>query len=107
MGDIENNNNVLYNYEDLSKQEITPHVMENYRQCKQSKRMELETEIDNYTNIISFIFDYNYITGLKIIKENSYIERMMQPIMMCEETKNHMQELINISNVYIDNRLKG
>lgn len=104
--DIEKNNNVLYNYKEISKQIISPKVMENFEKYEQADRNEFNKGIDDYINIISFIFDYNYITGLKIIKEKNYIERIMQPLCIYKETKEQMQEIIKIANTYIKERIE-
>lgn len=104
--DIKSGDNVLYNYEKVSKQRITPKVMQDFRNHKQTNRNDFTTDIDNYINTISFIFDYNYITGLKIIQQNKYIERVMKPICICEETLEQMNEIIEIANTYIKQRIE-
>lgn len=80
--------------------------MKDFEQYKQSNRDNFTTEIDSYINIIAFIFDYNFITGLKIIKEQNYIERTMKPICICENTKEQMLKIMEISNTYINERIK-
>lgn len=104
--DIEEKREVLYNYREVARQMITPQVMTDFREYRQSNRNRLDRDIDNYINIISFIFDYNFLTGLKIIKENNYINRIMKPICICEETQEQMEEIITIANTYIDARIK-
>lgn len=104
--DIETNKGVLYNYKEVSKQILSPKIMSDYEHYKQSNRDNFTRDIDNYINIIAFIFDYNFITGLKIIKENNYIERIMKPICICEDTKEQMQKIIDIANKYINERIE-
>lgn len=104
--DIEKNNNVLYNYKEISKQKVSSKIMNDFEQYKQSNRDNFTTDIDSYINIIAFIFDYNFITGLKIIKEQNYIERTMKPICICENTKEQMLKIMEISNTYINERIK-
>lgn len=104
--DIETNKGVLYNYEELSKQIVSPNIMNDFEHYKQSNRDNFTRDIDNYINIIAFIFDYNFITGLKIIKENNYIERTMKPICIYEDTKEQMQKIIEIANKYINERIE-
>lgn len=104
--DIEQNKNVLYDYEEVSKQKLTPKIMKDFEEYKQSNRDNFIRPIDNYINIIAFIFDYNFLTGLKIIKENHYIERTMKPICICDETKEQMKKIIKIANTYIEERIK-
>ncbi|MCI8482457.1 MAG: HD domain-containing protein [Clostridia bacterium] len=104
--DIEQNRNVLYNYEEMAKQKVSTGIMEKFERYEQANRNEFNREIDSYINIIAFIFDYNYITGLKVIQENNYIERTMKPICICEDTKEQMEKIIQIANTYIKQRIE-
>ncbi len=105
--DIELCKNVLYDYKEMSKQTVSPKLMEKFEKYEQVSRDEFNRDIDSYINIISFIFDYNFITGLKIIKENNYIERTMKPLCICDDTKEQMEKIIKIANTYIDERIKS
>ncbi len=104
--DIELCKNVLYDYKEMSKQIVSPKIMEKFEKYEQVSRNEFNSDIDSYINIISFIFDYNFLTGLKIIKENKYIERTMKPICICEDTKEQMEKIIKIANTYINERIE-
>lgn len=104
--DIEQNNDVLYHYKEIAKQTISPKIMKDFSEYKQSNRDLFTRDIDSYINIIAFIFDYNFITGLKIVQQNHYIERTMKPICICEDTKEQMEKIIEIANTYIDKRIK-
>lgn len=104
--DIENNKNVLYDYKEISKQEISPKIMKDFSEYKQSNRDYFTKDIDDYINIIAFIFDYNFITGLRKIQQNNYIEKIMKPICICKTTKEQMQNVIKIANKYINERIE-
>lgn len=104
--DIELCKNVLYNYKEIAKQTVSPKVMEKFEKYEQASRDEFNSDIDSYINIIAFIFDYNFITGLKIIKENNYIERTMEPICIYQETKEQMEKIKKIANTYIKERIE-
>lgn len=104
--DIEKGKNLLYNYEEMSKQIVSSKVMEKFEKYEQVDRNEFNSDIDSYINIIAFIFDYNFLTGLKIIKKNNYIERTMRPICICNDTKEQMEKIIKVANTYIDERIK-
>lgn len=105
--DIEENYNVLYNYNEIAKQNISPYVMEKFENYMQADRNKFSTGIDSYINMVAFIFDYNFIIGLKIIKENSYIEKIMKPVCICDETKEQMEKIIKIANEYINQRIEN
>lgn len=104
--DIELCQNVLYDYKEMSKQIVSPNIMEKFEHYEQADRHDFKNEIDDYINIISFIFDYNFLTGLKIVKENKYIERTMKPICIYEDTKEQMEKIIEIANRYINERIE-
>lgn len=104
--DIEKNKNILYNYEEVSKQIVTPEIMKKFEHYEQANRYDFKNEIDDYINIISFIFDYNFIMGLKVIQENNCIEKIMKPICICEDTKEQMEKIIKIANKYINERIE-
>ena len=106
QGLVKNRSWVLYDYKEMSKQTVSPKLMEKFEKYEQVNRDEFNRDIDSYINIISFIFDYNFITGLKIIKENNYIERTMKPLCICDDTKEQMEKIIKIANTYIDERIK-
>lgn len=105
VDDIEKNRDVLYNYKEMAKQRISPKIMQDFEKYQQSNRDLFVRDIDGYINIISFIFDYNFLTGLKIIQENKYIERTMKPICIYDDTKEQMQKVIDIANTYIEERI--
>ena len=104
--DIEENKNVLYDYEKVSKQEIDKIIMKDFENHRQSDRNNFKNDIDDYINIIGFIFDYNFSYGLNIIKENYYIERVIKPIYICEETKEQLDKIVKIANTYLEERIK-
>lgn len=106
VDDIEKNRDVLYNYKEMAKQEVSPKIMKDFENYQQSNRDLFSRDIDSYINIIAFIFDYNFLTGLKTIQENKYIERTMKPICIYEETKEQMQKITKIANTYIKERIE-
>lgn len=106
VDDIEKNRDVLYNYEEMAKQEVSPKIMKDFKNYQQSNRDLFSRDIDSYINIIAFIFDYNFVTGLKIIQENKYIERTMKPICICDDTKEQMEKILQIANTYVEERIK-
>ena len=106
VDDIEKDKNILYNYEEVAKQRVTPEIMKKFEHYEQADRHDFKNEVDDYINIISFIFDYNFLTGLKIVKDNKYIERTMKPICICEDTKEQTEKIIKIANTYINERIE-
>lgn len=103
--DIEKGEKALTNYKEIAKQPISKKVIDEYRKHKQTIRANIKSDIDNHINTISFIYDYNYKTGLKIIKENKYIEKLIEAVNIYDENKEQFAEILKIAKDYIDERL--
>lgn len=105
VGDSNEGKGILYDYKSIGKQKISEEMRKAYRENKQADRSYIKTKIDEYINMISFIYDYNFSIGLKIIKENQYIEKMIEAINIHEEQKKQFDEILKIANEYIDRRI--
>ena len=70
-------------------------------------RDERKTHMDMWVSYIAFIFDYNYISGLKYIHENNYINKLIDRINYENiDTKRKMEDIRYHAIEYIENRLK-
>mgnify|MGYP000444064601 CR=1 FL=1 len=96
----------VYNYKEIGKQKISEELIKACRENKQIDRKYIVTEIDDYINNIFFLYDYNFLTGLKIIKENQYIEKLIEAVNIHEETKKQFDEILQIANRYIEKRIE-
>lgn len=105
MEDIQEGKEVLYDYNNIGKQKISEKIMKSYQENKQIERKDVRNDIDDYINAISFIYDYNFPIGLKMIKEKKYIEKMIERINIHKEQKEQFKEILEIANQYIDSRL--
>ena len=57
--------------------------------------------------IISFIYDINYIESFKIIKENDYINKIMDKFEIeNNKVKEEFEEIRRIANKYIENKIQ-
>lgn len=64
------------------------------------------TDMDHWVSYIAFIFDYNYTPGLQYIKDNNYINKVIDRIdYHNEDTKLKMENIRKYANDYIDMRL--
>lgn len=96
----------IFNYDELGKLEISDRVIEEFRNNRQVDRSILTNRLERYLNMISFIFDYNFVPGLKIVKEKHYIENMIGRIKnKTEQTEERLKLVKNIALEYIDKRL--
>lgn len=103
--DIKEGKQILYDYKSIGKQKISKEIRKAYQENKQIDSKYIKTEIDEYINMISFIYDYNFPIGLKIVKENKYIEKMIQAVNIHEQQNKQFDEILEIANQYIDRRL--
>ena len=59
-----------------------------------------------WVSYIAFIFDYNFSSGLKYIKEKNYINILVDRInYKNEETKQKMEQIRDCANEYIVERI--
>lgn len=79
-----------------------------------------EFEVENYINYqivknaaesvithLAYVFDFNYIQGLKIVKENDYINKLANKYKFNNiDTYNKVIKCANIANEYIEKRIK-
>lgn len=67
---------------------------------------ERETELDMWVSYIAFIFDYNFIFGLKYIKEKDYINILVDRIdYKNQDTKDKMENIRKFSIDYIQEKI--
>lgn len=97
----------LYDYDVIGNYKLTDSVFSEFKQCKQIDRSILKNDLDWFISNLSFTFDYNFKPGLKIIKEKSYIESMLNKITNKSEENNlRLKEIQEVILNYIDKRLE-
>lgn len=96
--------------EELINQSILSNEM--YEQFKKQKLIKIEKDrnyntIDDMLITLSYTFDINFKESYKYIKEQDYINKIMQRFKFKNiETKEKVKELINLLNKYIENESK-
>ena len=87
---------------------ISQKVLRDFKDNKQILNQDKKTQLDKAIAIISFIYDINYLESLKIIKENDYINKIIDKFEI-EDTKvkEEMEEIRKIANKYIETRVIG
>lgn len=97
----------LYDYDVIGTYKMTDSVFEELKKCKQIDRNILKNDLDWFVSNLSYTFDYNFKPGLNIIKENEYINIMINKITnTSEENKLRLQEIKEVILNYIDKRLE-
>ena len=87
---------------------ISEKVLKDYLQEKAILNQDKITEIDRVLGIISFIYDIYFVKSFDIIKQNDYINKIMNKFVIKNKTvKEQFDMLRKISNNYIENRTKN
>lgn len=65
--------------EELCKDTISEDVYTAFKQNQSILASTRKTHLDVLVSHIALLFDYNYATGLRIVKENHYVEQILDP----------------------------
>ena len=92
---------------EMSESLVTPEI---YRQFKENKIIvykDRKTNADIVVGHVAYVFDFNFNLGLQIIKEENYIERLINKMnFKNEDTIKRFEEMKQITDEYICERLK-
>lgn len=67
-----------------------------------------KTALDYWCCVLAFIFDLNFKESYEIVKSNDYINKMIDRFNYHNlEAKNKMEDIRNIINTYISNKIAG
>lgn len=99
--EIEQNENALFDFEELPKQKISEKVLQAIKAKKLVNSLDIRTDMDKYIKNLAFVFDYNYKKGLEIVKERKYIKKLINRVKNNDNEK-VLNEMNNIINNFID-----
>ena len=86
---------------------ISENVVQQINEKSQTKKQLEESPIDNIMRVIAFIFDVNFKPSFQIIKEEDYINRILDRYNFIDEyTKQKVEEIRKIANQHIDKNAK-
>ena len=86
---------------------ISEDVIQQIKNLSQTKRKIEESPIDNIIRVIAFIFDINFKESFEILKEENYINKILNRYNLKDEyTKQKVEEIRKISNQYIQKSAK-
>ena len=93
--------------EKLEHDVITEKIYNDFMSSKVIINHERKTDMDNWVSSIAFIFDYNFSSGLKYLKEKDYINIIVNRIdYKVEDTKEKMETIRKHALQYINNKIK-
>lgn len=97
----------MYNEETLNYEKISQNVYNNLINNKCVLIENRKTQIDCWACIIGFIFDLNFDTSLKYVKENNYIDILIDRIdYKNKDTKQKMEQIRKNTKEYIEKNIK-
>ena len=86
---------------------ISPEVFKQIQNNIQVKRGTRQTPVDNVISVLAFIFDINFKTSFEILKQEDYINKMLNRYnMKDEQSKKELEEIRNIANKYVEQKTK-
>ncbi len=95
----------VYNSKTAKYENITPKIYEDFMNHKCIKLEDRKTMIDYWICIIAFIFDLNFDVSLKYIKENNYIDILIDRLeYKNNNTKQKMEDIRKCAKDYLDFR---
>lgn len=101
------NIDIHLNEENLQYDYISDKVYNEFMKAKTIISKERTTAMDMWVSYIAFIFDYNFSSGLKYIKEKNYIDILIDRIdYKNEDTKSKMEKIREFAKNYIDDRIE-
>lgn len=102
----------IYTMANITKEEIensliTDKIYHDFMSKKTIFSKDRKTGIDIWISYIAFIFDINYKSGLKYIREHDYINQLVNRFHYKNpDTKNKMEEIRNFALSYINEQTK-
>lgn len=94
--------------EKLENEIITDKIYNKFLNKKLIVSSERITDMDCWVSYIAFIFDYHFKPSFKYIKDKNYINILVDRInYKNKDTKMKMENIRNIANEYIDDRINN
>ena len=94
-----------YNSDTVNYESISSKVYENFMKHKCIRLEDRKTIIDYWICILAFIFDLNFDISLKYVKENNYIDVLIDRIEYKNETtKRKMEDIRKCAKDYLDRK---
>lgn len=95
------------NIGEIEEQLVSLNVLEQFKLEHIIDKKYINCDIDKVVVILAFIYDLNFQESYKIIKENSYINKIIDRFKLKkEETRNQMEEIRKLANDYVEKQIK-
>lgn len=94
------------NEEEFSYESISDNILNDFINHRMILRGDRKTHMDMWISYLAFIYDFNFNSGLRYIKEKNYITKIIDRIdYKNNDTKNKMEIIKNTAIDFIDNIL--
>lgn len=91
---------------EMENSTISLEVMEKVREHKPISLNDRKTILDYWICVLAFVFDLNFDLSLEIVKENNYIDLLIDRFEYKDtETKMNMEEIRQIIKKFIDDKI--
>ena len=91
----------------LGEEAITPHIYDTFMAHSSIKNSDRITHMDMWVSYLAYLFDFNFDSGLKYIREKDYINSIVDRIPYSnKDTKQKMEEIRREALEYVENRVK-
>lgn len=95
-----------YNPQTINFELISPKVYNDFMDHKCIRLEDRQTQIDFWICVIAFIFDLNFNISLKYVKENHYIDILIDRIeYKNDDTKLKMEKIRKCANKYLEKNI--
>ena len=92
--------------EEFELESISDNIYDDFINHRMILRADRKTHMDMWISYIAFIFDFNFSSGLKFLKDNNYINIVIDRIDYKNlDTKEKMENIKKVANDYIDKKL--
>ena len=93
--------------EKIENELITKETFEQFMLKQVVDRKNVKNDLDRIIVLIAFIYDFNFIESYKIVKENRYIDKVIDLFNFKEQdTIDKMKLVRKIANEYLDEKIK-
>lgn len=97
---------MVNNKEEIENSTMSEAVYNSIRNLECVKLTDRKTPIDYWTCVLAFIFDLNFSISYKIVKENNYVNHLINRFdYKIQDTKEKMEQTREILNNYINKKI--
>lgn len=92
--------------ESVSREKITDEVWKEFLSGKTIVSSHRITNMDKWLSHLAWVYDYNFVPGLKYLKENNCIDKVIDRLhYQDEDTKEKMEYVRKVTKEYIEKRI--